>query len=206
MNNAPQTDTVGLMIYDEVEVLDFCGPFEVFSVASRLAGRDAPKAASPFEVMLVADKGASVRARGGLMVTPHYSLEDHPRIDIMIVPGGIVTAELGKPHVIEWIKKVSHEAIISASVCTGSFLLARAGLLDGLEATTHWEDLDDFRDSFPRVIVQKDVGWVDHGDIVTSAGISAGIDMSLHLVRRRLGIEMAERTARQMEYRWRSEA
>ena len=197
------TLTVGIYIFDEVEVLDFAGPFEVFSVASRTKPRLDPKALKPFEIFTVAETDRAVRARGGLMVQPGYDIANHPKIDLLIVPGGVVTAELNRGSIIEWIVRTASATRITASVCTGAFLLARAGLLEHKEITTHWEDVADFRAMFPGIPVREDRRWIDTGPIVTSAGISAGLDMSLHLVERLEGEELATRTARQMDYDWR---
>jgi transcriptional regulator GlxA family with amidase domain len=196
------TRNVGIFIFDEIEVLDLGGPFEVFSTASRMKARLQPGAAKPFEVFTVAETVRSVRARGGLMVQPAFDFTNHPVIDVLIVPGGVVTAEMNRPAVVAWIAKTAAKASLTASVCTGAFLLAKAGLLHGKTITTHWEDMDDFRAMFPDISVQGDTRWVDAGPVVTSAGISAGLDMSLHLVARLEGEELAVRTARQMDYDW----
>lgn len=197
------TRNVGIYIFDEIEVLDLGGPFEVFSTASRMKLRLQPGEAKPFEVFTVADALRPVRARGGLMVQPTFDLTDHPAIDVFIVPGGVVTAELQRASIIEWIARTAATARITASVCTGAFLLGKAGLLRGKAITTHWEDIEDFRAMFPDIPVREDTRWVDAGTIVTSAGISAGLDMSLRLVARLEGEALAARTARQMDYDWR---
>ncbi|MES1208283.1 MAG: DJ-1/PfpI family protein [Pseudomonadota bacterium] len=193
--------SVGIFLFDDVEVLDFAGPFEVFSTASRLHAR-AGGARSLFTVFTVASEARQVTARGGLVVSPRHSFADHPPIDLLIVPGGVVTAELARPEVIRWIAAASAAARLTASVCTGALLLAAVGLLDGKRATTHWEDLDWLRRDFPAVRVEGDTRWIDEGSVVTSAGISAGIDMSLHLVSRLAGADIASRTARQMDFAW----
>ena len=193
---------IALYIFDEIEVLDLGGPFEVFSTASRMKARLMPDAAKPFEVFTIAESIRPIRARGGLMVQPGYDLTNHPAIDVLIVPGGVVTAELERASVIEWIKRIAAKAELTASVCTGAFLLGKAGLLEGKTITTHWEDIDDFRAMFPDVPVRGDQRWMDEGSIVTSAGISAGLDMSLHLVARLGGMALAERTAQQMDFAW----
>lgn len=193
------TRNVGIFIYDDVEVLDFAGPFQVFTTAQRVA-----RPAAPFATFTVAAQ-SEVQARGGLPVAASYTFGHEPHIDVLIVPGGVVTDELAKPAVIDWIEARAAKAELVASVCTGAFLLAKAGVLDGKKATTHWEDIDDFRKSFPGIPIDPDVRWVDEGRIVTSAGISAGIDMSLYLVQRLAGEPLAGRTARQMDYRWQRE-
>jgi transcriptional regulator GlxA family with amidase domain len=205
------TITIGIYLYDEVEVLDFAGPFEVFSTASRVNSRLQPQAPKLFEVMTIANTAHPVVARGGLMVTPSHTIDSHPTLDVLIVPGGVVTAQLEKQSVIDWIARCNLETQITASVCTGAFLLAKAGLLDGKTATTHWEDIPDLRSAFPQVTVLEHRGYVDTGKIVTSAGISAGIGMSLHLVARLASLactgaagtgEIAVKTAHQMEFEW----
>jgi transcriptional regulator GlxA family with amidase domain len=143
-----------------------------------------------------------VRARAGLEIRPDHATDDHPPLDVLIVPGGVVTDELQKADVAAWLARQRAVVPLVASVCTGAFLLARAGLLDGLRATTHWEDVADLRAMFPRVEVVEGVRWVDEGAIATSAGISAGIDMSLHLVERLHDRALALRTARQMDFDW----
>ena len=195
--------TIGIFVFDEVEVLDFSGPFEVFSVANRIAMRAGEEA--PFTVITVAQSGPAISARGGYVFQPSHSFATCPAIDVLIVPGGVVDAEYDNPQVIEWITRVHEQSSLSTSVCTGTFLLARAGILSERSATTHWEDADDLAARHPEVTVVRDRLWVDEGDVVTSAGISAGIEMSLHLVKRLAGEEVAQLTARQMEYNWRND-
>ncbi|MFT3829014.1 MAG: DJ-1/PfpI family protein [Opitutaceae bacterium] len=191
---------VAVFIYDEVEVLDFAGPFEVFGTASRLVRRDRPPGVAPFRVLTVGERRITVRARGGLTVLPEFGFGAHPRPDVLLISGGVVEPELRKPAVETWLRAQAAGAQVVASVCTGAFLLAKIGLLDGLRATTHWEDIADLRAAAPRTRIEENVRWIDEGRVVTSAGISAGIDMSLHLVERLAGRELAERTARQMDY------
>jgi len=123
-------------------------------------------------------------------------------MDVLVVPGGIVSTECENSRLIEWIARAAMGCEIGASVCTGAFLLGRAGLLDGRRATTHWEDIDDLRKAHPAVHVIDQVRWIEDGKLWTSAGISAGIDMSLALVAHLAGVELARLTARQMDYRW----
>jgi transcriptional regulator GlxA family with amidase domain len=162
-----------------------------------------PNAPPPFAVRTIGASNLPVRARAGLVLHPETTLADTGRIDVLIVPGGVVGAELMRPEVIRWIAATAATAELTASVCTGAVLLAKAGLLDGLPATTHWQDLDELRSGWPQVEVKTGQRWVDTGRIVSSAGISAGIDMSLHLVARLSGAALADRTARQMDYDWR---
>jgi len=196
------TWTVGIYLFDAVEVLDFAGPFEVFSTAARVHGRREPPSPPIFVVATVGRGFAPVVARGGLHVQPGFGLEDHPPLDVLIVPGGVVDAEMERPEVMAWLQRVAPATSVTASVCTGAFLLGQAGLLQGKQATTHWEYLAELRRLFPDVDVVEGRRWVDLGSIVTSAGISAGIDMSLHLVARLAGAELARKTAHQMQYDW----
>ena len=191
--------SVGILVFDNVEILDFSGPYEVFSTAARVHARMAP-AQTLFRCHLVAEEMRPVRARGGMKVLPDCVLPPAGDIDVLIVPGGDVAAVLERPRVIDWIR--AQDTRITASVCTGAFLLARAGLLDRLPVTTHWEDQAELQACFPALDVRQDAPWVDCGKVVTSGGISAGIDMSLHLVERLAGRPLAQATARQMEYRW----
>ena len=190
---------VGILLFDDVEVLDFAGPFEVFSVAARLTARGGGHA--PFQVRTFA-QATQVRARHGLEVRPSASLADHPA-DILIVPGGVVDAAMTDTVLIDWIAIAAGKAHLTASVCTGAFLLARAGVLSGT-VTTHWEDIPALRAAFPQLTVAENVPFVDQGSIVTSAGISAGIEMSLYLVGEILGAEAAAKTARQMQYKYKA--
>ena len=196
------TRSVGIFVFEKVEVLDFAGPFEVFTTASRMAARLDRSAPAPFRVFTVARTKVQLRAHTGLSVLPDHDFASHPPIDVLIVPGGVVTDELAKQDVIAWIAKCAARSVVTASVCTGAFLLAKAGLLDGKSATTHWEDIAELKSMFPTTRVIENTRWVDEGAVVTSAGISAGIDMSLHLVERLAGRALAERTARQMEFDW----
>ena len=186
---------IGIYIYDQAEVLDFSGPFEVFSVANRLANLN-------WNIWLVAEEESLVEARGVFQVKPHYSIQNVPELDVLIVVGGVHSDELRKTEVINWIRKTTEKTHITASVCTGAFLMAEAGLLDGLEVTTHWEDISDLHRNYPRVQIREGARWIEQGKLFTAAGISAGIDMSLELVARLADAELAEHTARQMEYAW----
>lgn len=195
------TRRVAILVFDEIEVLDFAGPFEVFSVANRVARKKGAQV-DPFNVCLVADRHRTIKARGNFPVVPHKAVTEVDRTEVLIVPGGVVDQPLGDDAVIEWVARLSAQSELTASVCTGAFILAAAGLLQDLSVTTHWEDAADLRAAYPDIDVRENVSWIDQGKIVTSAGISAGIDMSLHLVRRLIGKDVARATARQMEYVW----
>ena len=196
--------SVGIFIFDNVEVLDFAGPYEVFTTASRVFNKttSSPLENLPFEVFTVGKTKKSIYARAGLKLHPDYSITSHPTPDVLLIPGGVVTKEMDDADILSWIKSTSTFTTITASICTGAFLLAKAGLLEGKASTTHWEDIDELRTLFPTLHVKENMRWVDEGSIVTSAGISAGIDMSLHLVERLMGQELALNTAKQMEFDW----
>lgn len=203
MSQTPRPLTIAIYLYADMEALDFSGPYEVFTTANRMALRLDPDGIAPFHVVTVADTLAPVRARAGMRVLPDHDPTSCPLADILLVPGGVVDVPLSRADSIDWIRRCAGHAQITASVCTGAFLLAAAGLLDGLTATTHWEDIDDLRTHYPDVDVVDDLRWVDTGAVVTSAGIAAGIDMSLHLVARLCGEVLAAKTARQMDVAYR---
>ncbi len=191
---------VGILIFPNVEVLDFCGPYEVFSV-TRLNDERRREEPSPFEVILVAQDSGPVAAFNGLRVIPDVTLENCPALDILLIPGGWGTRqEIRNEALIRWIAERGEQAETLTSVCTGSMLLGHAGLLDGRRATTHWGALDWMRATFPSVTVEDQFHVVQDGHILTSAGISAGIDLALHVVARYYGEAIARATARYMEY------
>lgn len=199
----PAARRVAILLYPDVEVLDFAGPYEVFTTASRMALRLAPASPPPFEVCTVARQAGPVRARAGMQALADHGLDSHPAIDLLLVPGGVVDALLADAATLGWLARQAPQAEITASVCTGVFLLAAAGLLaPGTPVATHWEDIDDLRRAHPGLNVLPQRRYGDQGQIVSSAGISAGIDMSLHLVARLAGMALAERTARQMDVVW----
>lgn len=188
---------IGIYIYDQAEVLDFSGPFEVFTTASRVSDEDAP-----FSVFLIAEKDGPVTARAGYQVLPNATIDNHPPIDVLIIVGGVHMGEMANEKVKAWI--ADQAAIVQqvATVCTGIFLVANAQPSLKGRVTTHWDDQRDLRTQFPQLDVVEDVRWVDDGGVISSGGISAGIDMCLHLVAKLRSTELAEKTARQMEYRW----
>lgn len=197
-----RTLTVAILAFDEVEALDFAGPYEVFTTASRMALREMPAGPAPFEVLSVARERQPVRARAGLTLMPDHGMADVPPVHVLIVPGGVVDGVMRCAATLRWVAQTSKRAQLTASVCTGVFLLAAGGVLTSGPVTTHWEDQIALAHSFPTLDVKAGVRWVDQGGIVTSGGISAGIDMSLHLVVRLAGEALALRTARQMEFTW----
>ncbi|MFT4190190.1 MAG: DJ-1/PfpI family protein [Comamonas sp.] len=199
------TRHVGIYLFPDVEALDFAGPYEVFTTASRVSQRLHPDLAAPFHVFSVAATAPGrgpVRARAGLRIAPDHALHEHPPIDVLVIPGGVVTAERDKPDVLRWVADCARSAECVASVCTGAFILAQAGIVTQGPITTHWEDQRDLAAAFPALQVVDGPRWVEQGQVITSAGISAGIDMSLYLVERLCGASLAQATARQMDYAW----
>ncbi len=196
--------SVAILVFDDVEVLDFAGPYEVFTTANRVFGRRNPEAGTLFEVFCVSRDGQPVQARAGLRVLPEHSFAHHPPCDLLVVPGGVVNAAMACPQTLDWIAGTAAQAQITASVCTGAFLLAASKVLRSGKVTTHWEDVAELQAAFPALTVCDDARWIDNGALVTSAGISAGMDMSLHLVARVAGHELATLTARQMDYPWKA--
>jgi len=191
---------VGILIFPAVEVLDFCGPYEVFSV-TRLDEERRREEPSPFEVLVIAESTEPVVATGGLRVLPDATLETCPALDILVVPGGWGTRkQISNQRVLTWIAERAKEVETLTSVCTGAMLLGQTGVLDGRRATTHWRSLDWMRQSFPAVTVEDKLHVVEHDEVLTSAGISAGIDMALLVVARYFGDAVGRATARHMEY------
>lgn len=187
-----QRQRVAIVLYPGVELLDFAGPGEVFSAAG-------------FRVFTVAVSDQPLVSQGFVRITPQFAMADSPQPDIVVIPGGDVSSLLDSPQAMAWLDKAAKEGQHVLSVCNGALVLAKLGLLDGLEATTHHGSFRSLRSMAPNTIVHEDRRFVDNGKIITSAGVSAGIDGSLHLVSRLLGEGAAKRTARYMEYDWRPE-
>ena len=185
---------VAILVYPDVELLDFAGPGEVFSAADGPAGH-------AFRVVTVAKTKAPIESQGFVAITPEYSIADCPAPDIVVVPGGHVPH--GDAELQQWVKRCAQSSELVLSVCNGALLLASSGLLDGLEATTHHGSLEALASAHPRTRVLTNRRFVDNGRIMTCAGVSAGIDGALHVVERLLGDEVARNTARYMEYDWR---
>ncbi|MGX1929007.1 DJ-1/PfpI family protein [Flagellimonas sp. 2504JD4-2] len=180
------TKTIAFYLQDGVEVLDFAGPMEVFAYAG-------------YKVFTVSETKEPIKSQGILTVTPDYSIEDAPAADILAFFGGNSNAASQNSKVIEWVKGQS-EVQYHFSVCTGAFVLAEAGILDGKTATTFHSALDNLESNYPKINVRKDTRFVDNGRVITTAGVSAGIDGALHLVAKLQGINAAKRTAYYMEY------
>jgi transcriptional regulator GlxA family with amidase domain len=193
--------TVGILIFDQVEVLDVAGPFEVFSITRLNEELRQEESSSPFRILLISEKLCPVLAIGGLRFTPDVTIDNCPELDLLIVPGGWGTrTEVKNVNLLKWIANRASKNMLTASVCTGSSLLGKAGLLDGREATTHWRAFDFLSQSAPNAHIREDVRFTLADPIFTSAGISAGIDMALLIVSHFFGSKIGQATARQMEY------
>ncbi len=193
---------VGILIFPEVEVLDFCGPYEVFTV-TRLDEARRREEPSPFEVLLLAECEEPITTAAGMRMLPDCALAACPPLDILVVPGGWGTRrQMDNKILIDWIAEQGRQVETLTAVCTGALLLGQAGLLDGRRATTHWRSLEALRKSFPRVTVEEQLHVVEDGNLLTSAGISAGLDLALLVVARFYGEAVARATARHMEYRY----
>ena len=182
---------VAVFLFDGVELLDFAGPADVFSAAG-----------SGYKVYTVAESTEPIVSQGFVKVVPEFSIHNCPKPDVLVIPGGNTAAPLDSPEVIAWIKGVSENTEVTMSVCTGAFILAKAGLLDGQQATTHWSQLARLRKAAPNIDVRDKVRFIDAGKIVTTAGVSAGIDGALHVVDRLSGRSAATWAANGMEYKW----
>jgi len=196
------THQVAILVFDDVEALDFAGPYEVFTTASRVHGRSHPDDPLLFATQCVARSADPVRARAGLSINPDATFASCTTTDLLVIPGGVVDAAMACQSTTRWIAATAGTASTVASVCTGAFLLAQSGVIQSGPVTTHWEDVADLQRLFPALDVQSGPRWVDCGRTITSAGISAGIDMCLHLVAKLSSPELAARTARQMDCAW----
>ena len=194
--------TVGILIFPDVEVLDFAGPFEVFSRTRLVPGADSRRTddSAPFNVFTVARTHDSVRAVGGLEVLPGFAWDDAPAIDILVVPGGFGTRPLlTDAATLEWVRSQAARAAHVTSVCTGALVYAKLGLLAGRRATTHWAAIDLLASLDSTIRVERGARFVRDG-IVTSGGVSAGMDMSFHIVETLHGKAVADDTAHYIEF------
>lgn len=191
---------VGILIFDDVEILDVAGPFEVFAV-TRLNDEQRLQQSSPFKVYLISETNKQITAIGGLRLTPDVTISECPELDLLVVPGGWGTRKESKNKIlVKWIGNQFTDNRLIASICTGSSLLGKAGLLDGRDATTHWRAFDFLQESAPKARILKNVRFTLTEPIFTSAGVSAGIDLALRIVSHVFGTEVGQATARQMEY------
>jgi len=188
---------VAIYVHDDVEVLDFCGPFEVFGAAGLENGENA------FRVFTVAKTASPITTNNGMKIIPNHDFSNCPPLDILLIPGGRTRVILNDPEAMGWIKQQTDRIEYSLSVCTGALVFGKLGLLDGLSATTHYSAYDILQEIAPKTTVRRGARYVDNGRIITSAGVSAGLDMALHVVSKLVSEESALATARYMEYDWR---
>lgn len=193
------TKNVAVVLYNGVEVLDWAGPAEVFAAASHVATSGGEHA---FNVYTVSKTKAPIVSQGFVDVTPDYSIADSPKPDIIVFPGGGTGNVTGDPDWMVWVRTSVGNAETVLTVCTGAFIVGELGMLDGLDATTWYAAVPGLTSRFPKARVQPGRRFIDNGKVITTAGVSAGIDGSLHLVARSLGRYVADRTAEYMEYAW----
>jgi transcriptional regulator GlxA family with amidase domain len=191
----PTARHIGIFLFDDVEELDAVGPWEVLAYWTREYPQDG------WAVRCLSRDGGAVTASKGLVLGAHLALDDAPPLDVLVHPGGLGTRRLLRDSAhLDWIRAERASVPLMTSVCTGSLVFAAAGLLRGRPATTHWGALDELRALDATVRVQERERWVDDGDMITSAGVSAGIDMALHLVVRLAGADRAREVKRGIEY------
>lgn len=187
---------VGIFLFNDIELLDFAGPYEVFSVTTELNNYKL------FNVFTVTKNGKEIKSVNGLKILPDFSFADHPNIDILVIPGGVGTkSEMIEEDVLEWISENHSNSRITMSVCSGARLLGKLGLLDDLECTTHHEVMEHLQEIAPKTIIKPDKRFTGNGKLYTSAGISAGIDLSLHIIEKLYGSDVANNTRVYMEYK-----
>lgn len=188
-------NNVGIFLFNAIELLDFAGPYEVFSVTAELNNGQL------FKVFTVSEDGAAVKSVNGLTIVPDFSFENHPPIDILIIPGGVGTKDgMKQKAVLEWVRKTCESSQITMTVCSGARILGALGILDQLEATTHHEVIEHLKEISPKTHISQDKRFTDNGKIMTSGGISAGIDLSLHIVKKLHGEATMNETIKYMEY------
>lgn len=189
------TQRIGILLFDDVEELDAVGPWEVLAAWSHHFRDD------DIEVSTLSPRGGAVRAAKGLTLMAEHSFADAPAYDVVLHPGGHGTRpQMRDDAHLNWVRSQRATVPLMTSVCTGSLVYAAAGLLRNRPATTHWASLDLLAETDPTIDVRRDERYVDDGDVITSAGVSAGIDMALHLVRRLAGEQRARDVRRYIQY------
>jgi transcriptional regulator GlxA family with amidase domain len=188
--------SIGVVLFDGAEELDWAGPWEVLAYWSKYKPKD------KVDVFTVArDNSRPIECNKGLRVLADYSWESAPEIDVLVYPGGNgISAQIGDEEVRAWVRKTHEHAQVTTSVCTGAFILADAGLLKGRPATTHWDDFEELLEIDGTIEARREDRFVDNGDIITAAGISAGIDMALHLIARLHSKDRAREIKRRLQY------
>lgn len=187
--------SIGVFVFPGVEELDFVGPWEVLRAWERLAPDDG------VHVFTLATEEGTIECARGLQILPGETWATAPPIDILVYPGGVGTlAHLGNESIRSWVRETAQRGALMTSVCTGSLVYADCGLLDGRPATTHWASLDHLASLGKDIEVRPDDRYVDTGDIITASGVSAGIDMALHLIHRLASEERARQIRRYIQY------
>ncbi len=187
--------TIGIMLFDGVEELDAVGPWEVLAYWAGNWPEDG------WQVVTFARTAGDIQCAKGLVVRATHSWTDAPPLDVLVLPGGQGTRPLLKdPTMLDWIRQRKDEGTLMTSVCTGSLVFAAAGILNGRPATTYWDELDLLQQLDPTIELRPLDRWVDSGEVITASGVSAGIDMALHLVRRLAGEERARAVRRGIQY------
>ncbi|HEY6246848.1 MAG TPA: DJ-1/PfpI family protein [Pyrinomonadaceae bacterium] len=186
---------LAILIFDGVQIIDYTGPYETF-------GHTYSNDGQAFNIYTVSEKTNAITTSMGMSVNPKFSFENAPKPDVLLVPGGDVRSQVDSPTVLKWVQDMSKNAEIVMSVCNGAFILAKAGLLDGMEATTTAGLIPLLRQEAPKVKVVDDRRFVDNGHIITTAGLSSGIDGALHVIERLYGRGTAQMAALGMEYNW----
>lgn len=199
----PYTRNVAIVLYEGVEALDFAGPLEVFAAAGRFGTAGGQRA---FNVYTVSKTKRPLTSQGVLTVTPQYSIDDAPKPDLIVIPGGSSSSVTDDDAFMKWVTENARASELTMTVCTGAFTLGKAGLLDGLDVTTFFDAIDGLQVAAPKARVQRGRRFIDNGHYVTTAGVSAGMDGALHVVARLLGRRVADKTAQYMEYRWTPES
>lgn len=194
--------TVGILLFDDVDLMDFAGPAEVFSQATFPDQTVDSLDERPFQVKTISERGGFIHTRNGICLQSGYSFANAPQVDILVVPGGYGAREheVHNEILIGWLREQAATSNLIASVCTGAFLLAAGGLLDGRPATTHFASYDRFEKTFKGVTLVRDVAFVDDGDVLTSGGVMSGVPLALHIVARMLGEEVAKDVAHGILY------
>lgn len=191
-----------ILVFDNVDVLDFTGPYEIFTQC-RLDESKRREELSPFHVKIIAETNQTIEAAGGLKIIPDLTIDQLKQTDILLIPGGWGTRrEMNNESLIHWLKTISSHVETMCSVCTGALLLGKAGLLNQKECTTHWKSLDLLQETFPEAKVSKDKHVIEDENLITSAGVSAGIDLALKVIVRYFNEELAFNTAKHIEYQW----
>lgn len=190
-----KTKNIAVLIYDNVELMDFCGPYDVFSIANKISLENV------FNIYTVSENIGEITTQNGLIVNSKFSIDNCPKIDILIIPGGQGSRkEMKNDNLLNWIKRCYLESELILSVCTGALILANCQLIDGMQATTHHNAIELLKELAPKAKIVSDKRFVDNGKIILSAGVYSGIDMSLYVLGKLLGEDLVFKVKENMEY------